>query len=203
MFDQAFAATAAFSIAVALAGTAAADAATTISSAQWNTFVDGNAINACFPGFVVSFEDINATPGPPPVTISHADFEKLTFGAEIAKPMATEIVGPNPALKPAPLMAELAGDLVVFVFNGNGIAARGFVESAANAPPLDPGPSNEARALETQFAPALALVPKDAGLTQCGLTRVTFFDADSPDGGSSIQLILRAGKIVGAAETRL
>jgi hypothetical protein len=192
-----------FGLASVIVQTGSAGADPTITAAQWNAFAGGNAINTCFPGFVVSFEDVNAVPAAPPVQIAHADYERLSLGSGLATPMATVILGPDPSMKPGTLTAELDGTFVSFVVAAPGETARGFVAAGDAKPALDAGPKDDAASLTARLASALALVPKDSPVATCGLTRVTFVDKKSPDTGASIQLILRDGKIVGGIETRL
>jgi hypothetical protein len=194
---------AALGVIVTLLPVAETRAASSITSAQWSAFVDGNDIDRCFPGFVVSFESVDSIAAPPPVTLPHADFEKFSAGDDLGKPMATQIIVPNAGTKASALTAERDGDFVAFVVAVPGEIARGFVAAGTAMPPIDPGPAGTADALLAKLTPALALIPKDSGLTKCGLTRVTFVDARNPDNGTSIQLILRDGAIVGGAETRL
>jgi hypothetical protein len=173
----------------------------TISSAKWNAYVDKDPVNKCFHGFVASFEPIQSEAGAAPVTISHADYAKLSFGDDLTKPLATDVVSSDPGWQPMMLTVEREGRDVAYLLNAGGITARGFVVAAATPVAIAAGSAVEGASLEDRYAPALALVTNDAGTTRCGLTRVTFMDATVPDGTRSIQVILRGGKLVGAVET--
>jgi hypothetical protein len=180
-----------------------AEAAPTITAAQWNAFADANAVNTCFPGFVVSFEDVSAVSAPPPVQIARAEYQRLSFGAALVAPMATAILGPDATAKPSALSAERDDTFVSFVVAAPGETARGFVLGNGSMPPLDAGPPDYAAAIVARLTPGLTHVPAGAGSTRCGFTRVTLVDKEAPDTGASIQLIVRDGKIVGGVETRL
>jgi len=173
----------------------------TIPSAKWNAYVDKDPVNRCFHGFVASFEPIQSEAGAASVTIAHSDYEKLSFGDDLTKPLATDVVSSDPGWQPSMLTVEREGRDIAYLLNAGGITARGFVVSATAMPAIASGSAIGGTTLEQRYAPALALIPSGAGITKCGLTRVTFMDATVTDGTRSIQVILRNGKLVAAAET--
>jgi hypothetical protein len=188
---------------VSLGTIAAADTKgpATIASAKWNAYVDKDPVNRCFHGFVASFEPVQSEAGAAPVTITHADYAKLSFGDDLTKPLATDVVSNDPGWQPMMLTVEREGRDVAYLLNAGGITARGFVVAAATPLAIASGSAVGGTSLEDRYAPALALISGNPGLTRCGLTRVTFMDATVPDGTRSIQVILRNGKLVGAVET--